>query len=89
MSPPVRREGAKGPTKREIETQKRRDLKGSIRKKRTDKRNKRVETETVMMRNNLLSGFCWVCELVSEDGIGRDWKRNLGLVSSSKNSMIA
>ena len=45
----------------------------------------------VIKRNGLLS-FWWVCgESVSEEeeeGFGRAWKRNLGLASSSKNSIF-
>ena len=45
----------------------------------------------VIKRNGLLS-FWWVCgESVNEEeeeGFGRAWKRNLGLASSSKNSIF-
>lgn len=44
----------------------------------------------VIKRNGLL-GFWWVCgESVNEEeeGFGRAWKRNLGLASSSKNSIV-
>lgn len=82
--------GAKGPKRRERESQKRRDLRGSDWKKRRERRRRMEEMEMVIKRNGLL-GFWWVCgESVNEEeeGFGRAWKRNLGLASSSKNSIV-
>ena len=90
MSPPVSEVGAKGPKMKERETQKRRDLKGSDWRKKMERRSRISETEIVRMRIGLVSLLLWWVSgsVVEEVGWGRDWKRNLGLVSSSKNSIF-
>ncbi|PON34056.1 hypothetical protein PanWU01x14_347560 [Parasponia andersonii] len=89
MSPPVRVAGAKGPKTKERETQKRRDLKGSDWRKKMERRSKRSESEIVRRRIGLRSLLVWLMSgfVVEEVDCGRDWKRNLGLASSSKNSI--
>lgn len=95
MSPPVTETGAKGPKAKERETQKRRDLKGSDSRKKMERRRRRRESEIVRivigLGRSLVLGWVdgSVVEEEEEVGCGRAWKRNLGLVSSSKNSIFA
>lgn len=88
MSPPVMDVGAKGPSNRERETQKTKDLNGSDWRKRREMR-RRIEETAMVVKRNGLPGFSQVCGWASEEAVGRDWKRNLGLLSSSKNSIFS
>lgn len=86
MSPPVTEEGARGPRRRERANQKRMDLRGSDWRKKRERKKRRREREKEMKREGLWRSR--VCSSELGGGRDRDWKRNLGLLSSSKNSIL-
>lgn len=94
MSPPVRKSGAKGPTRSERESQMKRELKGSKVKKKMGRTEKIMESKRGMKKvgwrraemENLL-----ILVEAEPAGLGAgkcfDWSTNLGLASSSRNSI--
>ncbi|KAH1251192.1 hypothetical protein GmHk_05G014155 [Glycine max] len=87
-SPPVMEGGAKGPTRRESASQKRSDLKGSASRKKRERVRKSEERETVAKRNGLVG--LWIgCGGSLLLAAAPDWNTNLGLASSSRNSILS
>ncbi|WVZ26398.1 hypothetical protein V8G54_004942, partial [Vigna mungo] len=87
MSPPVRDGGAKGPMRRESASQNKSDLKGSDSRKKRDRARKSEEREMVTKRNGLVG--LWSGYGGSVLATAPDWNTNLGLASSSRNSILA
>lgn len=90
MSPAVMEDGAKGPRKNERASQKKMDWRGSDWKCKREREKRRREIGIEMKRVGFLRENSGVFGLVSSGfvGIVRDWKRSLGLLSSSKNSIL-